>query len=1281
MKKRILAFLLALGMVFTSVDMSVVFATEATTDTTESVEPQSEDGSPQVGDSIWIKRGSNVYKDYTNLENGSHTLWGNYEVTIKTIITDENGTPIWYEYNPSSLLVFIKDYKYVKVENTSETKPSEQGPSEEQPDTPETDELGIPVCDCGYAGTDGLDAHSDECARKDYLRNTYIIEKSAEEIYADWNSMDAETQDAVLTFMSWDYTLAGKLEVLNNLIKNESEEIEQGDAKAISERLTVLDAKSKQLTSYEECDAFYDSMIDAYGKAFDNDVLLVDTDDLAQIDEQFDKIEEYLESEFGYTNYYDTSAAAYSLLNEAGRAGTSDNDVIVDKTVNATENGQGDFILELSSYATGSTREISKPADIVLVLDQSASMYSPVGFSGAMTHHTLYDGADENTAVEQYELSEVVNMFKNTEKDDAGLTYKDKFSQLGYLIAQSKTTSDFYYDCDKDGDADYLTNHEHTTACKKLTGKHDIFVIQYVEGEEKPWYFYRVPNTSSPSTDADSWQGGGNQPALETKDLIKMSEEEIGDNHFYLYKSQYGALYDSMTSYVDSVIEDNVNHKLAIVGFASPATSDYKHANTGSGVYVNGEYHLYDNPDEGGVQNDYYKGYKDALIDVNEATDSIWKSVNAVKTDYYGTCHYTGFDMAYQILNANKSEDRDQIVILFTDGTPSCDNLCAKNKHDTVKRAKDIKDLGAEVYTICTSMVSDADFMKYASSDYPNAEDKTNSTNSTQIEEPKYAMQVADSDEMKDAFGSIEVSATTVTLGEEAVMADYLTEYFILPASLTEGLDNLTDAEATAKIKEYIKVYTANYKADGTWEDADEFSDAIIQLSKDETGAYRTIKVTNFDYSENYISSIARGENNNYYGCKLIVRIPIDPNPDFLGGDEVITNKAESGIYDGTDEVVETFPIPDVNVKVSEFYPTTVVKDIYLSQTAALPEIMNIGAFTQNDTNYTVDGINNDYVDIQYIVQEIDAQGNPVSDAMTYTIPAGRTYAELTDWDWDIPEGLTTHPLLKADTRYKITITVVSTNNSENDSSNDDKVTIKVYKPEITFNDSAIDLGDTADYKDNGGSVVWKHDGIEADVDEMGAAPTLEYTYNPEAGKFTEDTPVKVTVTAKSNGQSVPIDQNITEYVTFYRDICDFEGCANTEKTTVNSTDENRVNFVVHIKSFDLVISKKGAEDIDENQSFIFEVTGPNGFSMEVMVVGNSSVTIKNLPVGDYTVKEITDWSWRYEPETVVQEVDLEKAENGVANVTFVNTRQIPTWLSGDSYVENWFGKFEGLNN
>ena len=108
-----------------------------------------------------------------------------------------------------------------------------------------------------------------------------------------------------------------------------------------------------------------------------------------------------------------------------------------------------------------------------------------------------------------------------------------------------------------------------------------------------------------------------------------------------------------------------------------------------------------------------------------------------------------------------------------------------------------------------------------------------------------------------------------------------------------------------------------------------------------------------------------------------------------------------------------------------------------------------------------------------------------------------------------------------------------------------------------------------------------------------------------------------------------------------------------------------------------LEITKTGAEVIDENQTFLFRVKGVESdentrhINLTVTIHGNSSVKITELPVGAYTVTELTDWSWRYKPDEGEQTVTLDP--NGSNIVRFANRRENTQWLDGDNYNVNIF--------
>lgn len=105
----------------------------------------------------------------------------------------------------------------------------------------------------------------------------------------------------------------------------------------------------------------------------------------------------------------------------------------------------------------------------------------------------------------------------------------------------------------------------------------------------------------------------------------------------------------------------------------------------------------------------------------------------------------------------------------------------------------------------------------------------------------------------------------------------------------------------------------------------------------------------------------------------------------------------------------------------------------------------------------------------------------------------------------------------------------------------------------------------------------------------------------------------------------------------------------------------------------DLTITKQGYNEIDGMQSFIFTVTGPNGFSKKIVIQGNGTVVLKGLKIGDYTVTEDTAWSWRYTPDGgAARTIPLQPGQTN--SVTYVNKRTNNKWLDGNAYAKNVFG-------
>ena len=111
---------------------------------------------------------------------------------------------------------------------------------------------------------------------------------------------------------------------------------------------------------------------------------------------------------------------------------------------------------------------------------------------------------------------------------------------------------------------------------------------------------------------------------------------------------------------------------------------------------------------------------------------------------------------------------------------------------------------------------------------------------------------------------------------------------------------------------------------------------------------------------------------------------------------------------------------------------------------------------------------------------------------------------------------------------------------------------------------------------------------------------------------------------------------------------------------------------------FDLTIEKTGTH-IDQNQTFVFRVRGNNNnhdVDMQVVITGENKQVIKNLPVGNYTITEDTNWSWKYTPDGGAEKtLTTSNIRNGAATVTFENKNNGTNWLTSIAKAINtWAG-------
>ena len=110
-------------------------------------------------------------------------------------------------------------------------------------------------------------------------------------------------------------------------------------------------------------------------------------------------------------------------------------------------------------------------------------------------------------------------------------------------------------------------------------------------------------------------------------------------------------------------------------------------------------------------------------------------------------------------------------------------------------------------------------------------------------------------------------------------------------------------------------------------------------------------------------------------------------------------------------------------------------------------------------------------------------------------------------------------------------------------------------------------------------------------------------------------------------------------------------------------------------------VSVEGAIDaytaaVAENTTgFICKGVPKYNVDLTVAVQGNGKTTIVGLTVGkEYTVTEITDWSWRYDV-TNLKQCKIKLSTDKTSNIiTVTNSRTNNQWLSGSDAAVNVFG-------
>lgn len=707
----------------------------------------------------------------------------------------------------------------------------------------------------------------------------------------------------------------------------------------------------------------------------------------------------------------------------------------------------------------------------------------------------------------------------------------------------------------------------------------------------------------------------------------KESAADSNRNHVQFYQltisqeTKLQSLQNAVNNFITSVADKSPDSNIALVKFAGRKTDS-----VGNDTYRDGQYTY---------------NYTQIVRNLTSASKSadLKGSVNGLEAAGATAADY-GMQHAQTIINGAANDGKKKVVIMFTDGEPNHHSgFDGSVANATITASKNMKTAGTTVYTIgvfsgangmpvsnLNSLSNTNKYMHLVSSNYKDATAMNSPGTATYPTGGKsYYLSAGSADELNSIFQQIsqEVGGSTSKLDEKATIRDIVTPYFNLPANASD-----------------VQVYTA--ESDGStdqWKDKVAF-DGTVSIQDN------TVSVSGFSYKDNWCGSHTEGDTTTFHnGKKLIIQFAVTAKDGFLGGNDVLTNGAESGIYDKDGKVVKLFAQPTVNVPIQPVTVTAADKNVYLKGTVTADQLTS-GATVKcgsvelklGEPNYGLADWQTAYVNLNTEVKKADG-----------TAITG-DYTDLTE-----------------DTTYTVNAAVTPKTEGESTTEKGPAATeqadeaegaINVFQPVLTFQDGNAYYGApvVTDFTDNQvGGTVWKHGEIDSTaVTMLGTAPTLDVALeadNAADGKYTkEDAKVKATV--RINGTDV------TEYTTFQHQdcnpACDWEIPAKKGDPA----------FLIHIKTCQLNITKAGGE---EDESYVFDVYKDGEKYSEVTIWGNGTETLYELPVGTYTIKENTGWSWRFTP-SYSAAAKLSAAQDK-GEITCTNKLDNDKWLNGFSTV------------
>lgn len=1291
------------------------------------VEDIAETDGPQVGDKIWIKHNSYVYKSQS-AENG-HKLLLNYEVEIVNIITDENGNAVWYEFAFTTTGIgewFIREYKYVQVENTSEEEPE---PSEA------VDEFS---CNCGENAPENIADHADSCPRKEYIK-TLFDGKTAEEIYAAWENYDEATQNDILNMLQkWD---EAKYEELKKLIEegfdNEQETV-IGDTNIVVAGIP----ENVSLTVSDVSESDYHSALNQY-IGNDSELLYVYDITLKNPDgsewQPANGQSATITLDFNGMGFADGNML--SILHEHnGDLNSLGSFAIEEGKLTFTTDGfskfyfyitytYGEQSFAMSGGGTAMLSEILRELHISYDINDVAS----VSFSNPDVLKIIKVGSDwEFESLAPFGSEEILTItFNNGEvieiivKDPVIYNYAvgSDITNLPKMATKAKT-----FNTHNNGDSYAL--HKTFTANTCVITLDELMDAAGSAGSVDI-IVYATPGMAIGFEAGTTWgtrdsEIGFARPTHSDSDIWYWSwiYDSNVDNNYQNYVIVKDGTAGQQTTFKIQAVKDNktvtVNVTLCSVADSSPTLlqgnlpSGYSLKNVPVTLY-NYDGKTFNSNYENGGQN--YFAFSGVSMGANARTGLSnygWASPSGEAANAGGSVAMMGI-VKDNLVNGLPVMSQGQNVDLF-----STNAINGKTVYENVQ-FQFVYNESTGYYTY-NAALNHAQYnnsnntielyqQSLGPSDTPNGEDHGNAgfypfedihkaytnTGYTPIGQTEWVSKIENSYyELTPAQYAADIVLTNSTDPASTVDMNYgiqmASDFYMPKGKQLNGQDMIykftgdDDLWVFIDGKLVLDIGGGHTAVSGSFNltTGKVYIEKYTKLDEASGGSYTTeTKETNLNYTDEFLTKLKDDQmhtiqifylerHSGVSNCYMHFNLPLAPS-NAVNVSKNLVNQDGDDLSVTPDEeytfTLYTAADTDDNCDATDF--SAYANKAYTVTGSGAPTGTQ---YTDNEGQFKLkDGWIASFQGISRFHNVYVVESKP-NDGYIYTqSTVSVNKAAAADYEYD-KKTVTKVMQLNTSINYDfvnkmqtrpLTVEKQVVNGTAGLINSEQKFdfTLDFTKNILETGEGAIKADNSVNLTDGGNFQLGHNERVTIPRVPVNMTFTLKEV-NPDTENGSFDAPKFESTICTTTETPNAFDKNYT--------------------WTMGDNGENKI-VVTNQQRFNLTISKNGIQNVDhdsdEQQSTIYTIVGKIGntvlVKMDVAICGNDSVTICKLPVGSYTVKENTNWSWRYDPAGgATKEVIIQ--QDAKASVAYNNDRTKQYWLSGDSYCTNWWGNDNG---